>query len=517
MEDLSKNAQSLIQQGVHLIGDFSGRSALCQIGRDFIELTQGMGLPVQILDLPISPDRMTIPNTIEMSEVDYAPPKSSLSIICWNPDGNALLVKDLPREIFHGRRIIGIWFWETENLPDSHAKGYDLVDEIWVTSKFIAEALSKNSPVPVKHFPHLLKAPQPPENLKLPQALLNDRFLFLFSFDFRSVSKRKNPHAVCEAFVRAFPVSEPNGPICLIKSIAGRPHHVLEFLELRHQFKHRPDIMFMDEWLSPEERDSLMARADCYVSLHRAEGLGLTLMESMSLAKPCIATAYSGNLDFMTPENSWLVPYKTIPIGEGVWPYPPADLWAEPDLDVAAKAMVEVFTKPDLALKKGRLGKETIIRNHEFNTVSTRVRELLEENINAPASPKRALESKKSEANASNAQSQASGRTQAYGLLKQVREKEKELRKQYKALKSWRLPDEVKECMTAMLDIIKLQQQAQMEALNDLGELKKRLHGYHGATLDGLVRDRELTRKTLDLTTGNEIRLNGRKDDPGQF
>src|SRR5688572_32239647 len=47
----------------------------------------------------------------------------------------------------------------------------------------------------------------------------------------------------------------------------------------------------------------------CYVSLHRSEGLGLTMAEAMARAKPVIATGYSGNLDFMNDANSYLVPY----------------------------------------------------------------------------------------------------------------------------------------------------------------------------------------------------------------
>ena len=34
------------------------------------------------------------------------------------------------------------------------------------------------------------------------------------------------------------------------------------------------------------------------------------MLESMSLGKPVIGTAYSGNMDFMTPENSFLLPYR---------------------------------------------------------------------------------------------------------------------------------------------------------------------------------------------------------------
>ena len=66
----------------------------------------------------------------------------------------------------------------------------------------------------------------------------------------------------------------------------------------------------IEEYLTPGEKDALTAACDCYVSLHRAEGFGFTMAEAMYLGKPVIATGYSGNLDFMTAENSYLVDYE---------------------------------------------------------------------------------------------------------------------------------------------------------------------------------------------------------------
>ncbi len=66
---------------------------------------------------------------------------------------------------------------------------------------------------------------------------------------------------------------------------------------------------------------ALLACADAYVSLHRSEGFGLGMAESMYLGKPVIGTAYSGNVDFMTQENSYLVDYriKRITMRDHYW------------------------------------------------------------------------------------------------------------------------------------------------------------------------------------------------------
>ncbi len=83
----------------------------------------------------------------------------------------------------------------------------------------------------------------------------------------------------------------------------------------------------------------MTAACDCYVSLHRSEGFGLTMAEAMLLEKPVIATRYSGNLAFMTDANSFLCDYKLRRIGKGSEPYPPDARWAEPDIAHAAKLM----------------------------------------------------------------------------------------------------------------------------------------------------------------------------------
>ncbi len=77
------------------------------------------------------------------------------------------------------------------------------------------------------------------------------------------------------------------------------------------------------------------------------------MAEAMYLGKPVIATGYSGNLDFMTGENSYLVDYELVPIGPDAAPYPADGEWAEPNVDHAAALMREVFENPAGARQRG--------------------------------------------------------------------------------------------------------------------------------------------------------------------
>jgi glycosyltransferase involved in cell wall biosynthesis len=98
------------------------------------------------------------------------------------------------------------------------------------------------------------------------------------------------------------------------------------------------------------------------VSLQRSEGFGLTLAEAMSLEKPVIATAYSGNLDFMTPANSLLVKYTLTKLDPAYGSYPKGAVWAEPDLDHAAELMRRVYEDRPAAQEVGHQARQDVLR-----------------------------------------------------------------------------------------------------------------------------------------------------------
>ena len=87
---------------------------------------------------------------------------------------------------------------------------------------------------------------------------------------------------------------------------------------------------------------SMINQSHCYVSLHRAEGLGFGMAEAMFLGKPVIATNYSGNLEFMSKNNSLLVKYKLIKIKKNDYIHRKNQYWADPDKNHAAYLMKKI-------------------------------------------------------------------------------------------------------------------------------------------------------------------------------
>ena len=155
--------------------------------------------------------------------------------------------------------------------------------------------------------------------------------------------ERKNPIGLIDAFTRAFP--EPGRPAALPEEHQRRPLPA-ELARVQAAIGGRPDIVVSDEYVDHDRLTALTAHCDCYVSLHRSEGFGLTIAEAMAFGKPAIATGYSGNLAFMDAESSYLVPYSLPSLDAAIGPYPAGTVWADPDLDEAARFMRQVVEDP---------------------------------------------------------------------------------------------------------------------------------------------------------------------------
>jgi glycosyltransferase involved in cell wall biosynthesis len=340
--------------GVSVVGHLTESLGLGQAARLYVAALRAADVPVATFGAPMklpagraSQQRLARygRQSFDTATLPYDPP---FTLLCVNPDALPELLKQDPGLLHTGRHVIGQWGWETDVIPRHWLPMFDRVDELWAYSRYTADMLSRWSPVPVVTIP--LPVVVPTQDAQPPFDFGRD-FVFLFTFDFFSTVQRKNPVGIVDAFMRAF--APGVGPRLVLKSMNGdfRPGAVDA---LRWRIGDRPDIELIDQHVSPGAYGALLARSDCFVSLHRAEGFGLTIAESMALGKPVIATGYSGNLDFMTPTNSYLVDYELTKVGPNAEHYPAEGTWAEPDLDHAAELMRQVWEHQDEAIRRGQ-------------------------------------------------------------------------------------------------------------------------------------------------------------------
>ncbi len=347
--------------GVNLVGFLEGergqgegtRLGLGDVARKLESGLEKAGIPFSAIAYrPIAGPHE---RTRELGTSEEAP--YDTNIICLNADYLHTFMEDVGVSFFAGHRSIGVWFWETDVFREESREGFRFVDEVWVASEYVRRAVAAEADIPVLVVPLPIEEPAQPvlsrSDLGLPPG-----FMFLFSFNFVS-AQRKNATAVVEAFKQAFAPGE--GPTLLVKSVNGRERKPQWLEELRRAAAGRPDVHILDGYVSMDEKDALMAACDCYVSLHRSEGFGLTMAEAMSRGKPVIATNYSGNLAFMDETNSHLVPYRLIPIPADWWAYSPGARWAEPDVEAAAELMRRVYEAQDEARALGERGRDDIL------------------------------------------------------------------------------------------------------------------------------------------------------------
>jgi FkbM family methyltransferase len=360
--------------GVNIVGYLKAELGVGQIGRFAVEASQAAGIEVTTLAYDRTVNRQDDPFVVTPSEVLHA-----VNIVAVNADQLHQLARDFGPSLLAERPTIGIWAWEVEEFPASLHGAFDLVDEVWALSKFSANTLAQVSPVPVHVFPSPIRPLAAPVRSRV-ELGLPEGTVFLFAFDHMSVLDRKNPHGLIEAYRKAFAPGEAS---LVLKSING-DRFPADQERLRYLTADRKDILLREGFEAGEDVHALMSSVDCYVSLHRSEGYGLTMAEAMALGTPVIATAYSGNLDFMDADTAMLVPYRLSPVPPTAAPYPTTASWAEPDLDAAAAFLRWVHDNPAAARALGERGRAAVLANHPLDQTAQFIRDRVRAHLPSP-------------------------------------------------------------------------------------------------------------------------------------
>lgn len=263
---------------------------------------------------------------------------------------------------------IAYWYWELGEAPHNWRSTARLVDEIWVATDFVATAL-RSLGTPVHKLTPGVSVPAYQTRPRSFFGLPDQSFIFLFTFHMASTLRRKNPSGLIDAFHSAF--GEDDKTLLVLK-VSGGWQDPVSLRELRAQAARR-NVVLIDRALSDSDTFALMQLCNCYVSLHRSEGFGLSIAEAMLMGKPAIATGYSGNMEFMTSGNSLPVEFDLVNVSETVGPYPAGSAWADPSVKHAANIMRRVRDDPVLAQKIGAAGRADILRRFSVKAAGTRM------------------------------------------------------------------------------------------------------------------------------------------------
>jgi glycosyltransferase involved in cell wall biosynthesis len=371
LEAERRRRASKLNFGVNVAGYFTAEIGVGEAGRLLVDALDAAEVPLlPVLPPTPPPSRRMHPYTALQAGAAAFP----INVICVNADGLLRFREDVGLPFFENRHNIGVWWWEVDVMPSEWHAAFELLDEVWVGTEHVARAITPASPVPVHtvRFPILAPGVEPLSRAALG---LEDEWVFLSMFDHGSVLDRKNPLGTIAAFAEAF---APESGAALVLKSTNAEHDPVGRERLRVAAARHPHVHLVEGYLSPEQTHALIATADCFVSLHRAEGLGLGPAEAMARGKPVIATGYSGNMDYMTEANAYLVGYSLRAVGPGCWPYPEEAHWAEVDLDHAARLMREVFDDQAAANERGARAAADVRRTHSLEAAGGSMRARLE-------------------------------------------------------------------------------------------------------------------------------------------
>jgi glycosyltransferase involved in cell wall biosynthesis len=356
-------AGSIFPAPVRVIGAISSQSGLGQATRMSIESLRSVGVQPQIQDFYLD---NPAPRTLFYHEAPIAPTPGAINIMHLNGESLPLAPAYLKPEVFEGAYNIGYFFWELPQAARCHHLALELLDEIWVSSDFNLETYSALTSKPVikvgMAVEDLPVSSEGRNGVRADYGLPLDATVFMTTFDTYSFISRKNPAGAIRAFLAAFGESDANVRLIIkthnLTAVLGESNARKLVTEVQDLVAQDERIILIDQTLPYADLLALKAACDCYVSLHRSEGWGFGALEAMQLGLPVIATAFSGNLEFCTPETAFNVPYRPIYLKPNDYIFvQPGDFWAEPDEAVAASMMQAVVDDPLAAKAKGAAAK----------------------------------------------------------------------------------------------------------------------------------------------------------------
>lgn len=353
--------------GVTIAGHARGALGIGEDCRMAARALHAAGVPVAVLDVPVPGDSADDTLAALLSD---APPYAA-TLLCLTGFASLELFARAGGGFWEGRRVAGLWPWELPRWPARFTAAFDLVDELWAASAFAAETYG-DAPVPVRHLPPAVTT-APATLSRADFSLPDNRFLFHAGFDGHSTLARKNPLGVIEAFQTAFPRARRDAGL-VVKAM-----NLPKDTDLHAAIAGDPRIRLIEDRLPRAHAEALLACCDAHVSLHRAEGFGRIPAEALALARPVIATGWSGPADYLTAECGFPVAYSLVPVPPGAYPFAEGQHWAEPDIGHAARLMRQVADDPGSARAVATRGQARVRRDYSPEAAGRRYRARLEE------------------------------------------------------------------------------------------------------------------------------------------
>jgi GT2 family glycosyltransferase/tetratricopeptide (TPR) repeat protein len=338
--------------GLNIVGPFEGTSVEADVARRLAAALRAGGVPLST-------------TSYHQDDRDLGSPWShrgpsdfpfEVNLLVVHPDHMTDFVLDSGPGLFHDRYTIGLWVWDLQVPSSSMADAARMVHEVWTPTSWGSGSGSSVFGRPVHAVP--IPVGGEPAGQDRVALGLPDGFIFVCSVDYDNGFARQNPLGAVKAYTAAF--SPQDGHHLLIDA-SHADRYTQEHAQLIALADGRPDVAIRHR-LSATERDRLLACADCYLSLHRADGGLGSVAKAMSWRTFTVVTATPESLEFQTDLDSGLVQSETVAVAADEYRYPPGSSWAEPDLEHASSILRSAVGHPDVTAAKVRRARRVAAR-----------------------------------------------------------------------------------------------------------------------------------------------------------
>jgi len=353
-------------------------SGYASMARNTLTGLGNLGHPVSLTRLEqkieLNFDARTVHSVLHMEERSVQP--------------GSVMVFHHPPADFRGKDLCSEWrftfprmsryvcssMFETDSIPTPWVQSLNSIDEVWVPTRFNEETYSRAGVDP--HRIHRIPFGIDPR-VYTAAGVSTVRFPGNHGFNFLSVfewTKRKGWDILLRAYVEEFKRGEDVALNLIVYRGSGTSRKGTAREQaadyIRRQFglelEEVAPINIIEQLFPYHQMPSLYRAADAFILPSRGEGWGMPYMEAMAMGTPTIGTRWSGNLEFMNPQNSFLIeidglePVDQEQIADN--PYYRGHKWASPSVEHTRDLMRYVFEHRDEASKVGRRGREEVLQ-----------------------------------------------------------------------------------------------------------------------------------------------------------
>lgn len=282
-----------------------------------------------------------------------------------------------PKYMEDGIYHIGRLVWETDKLPKEWVEPCNKMNEIWTTTKSIAEVIkSSGVTVPIYTFGEPIMVQD--ANEKIAPFITKYKKDFTFYSIFQWI-ERKNPKTLLRAYWKAF---EGKDDVTLLLKTYRNSYEETEFETIENEIslwkkelglKKYPKIFLVKKLLKNSEMKRFHMMGDCYVNPSSGEGWCRPMVEAMLYGKPAISGVTGGIADLTN--DYYQVDSKKVSVKVQTWIpwYKDYMKWDEIDEKKLMEAMLDVYYNRERATEIAKNAQNFVIDNFSLQTIGSKM------------------------------------------------------------------------------------------------------------------------------------------------